>query len=84
MTERRFDDPGAQVAPTLLLHAHSIRALRWLGGGPVSAHIVHPSIRGELRNAGLAEVYSADGVPALRLTDAGRERLRQIEEADHV
>ena len=84
MTERRFDDPGAQVAPTLLLHAHSIRALRWLAVGPVFIGALHPSIRGELRNAGLAEVYSADGVPASRITDAGRERLRQIEEADHA
>lgn len=70
--------------PTLLLHAHSIRALQWLAVGPVTADALHPSIRGELRNAGLAEVYSADGVPALRLTDAGRERLRQIEEAAHA
>ena len=74
--------PPMTDRPTLLLHAHSIRALQWLAVGPVTADALHPSIRGELRNAGLAEAFDAHGVPAMRITEAGRERLREIDNAE--
>ena len=61
------------------LKASAIMALRWLGSKPVSAHLLHPSVRGDLRRAGLAEAFDAHGVPAMRITEAGRERLREID-----